>query len=194
MKRYLLLLPLLTLLGASAEADSQAGEAAFERGDYANAYRELRPLAEQGGAGAQHYLGTMYATGRGVPQNIAKAVKWYRKAADQGYADALSSLAWMYVSGSGVPQDYAEAAKWYRRAAEQGDAIAQSSLGVMYVLGWGVPQDYVQAHKWFDLAAAHDLEDANKSRDRVAGRMTPAQLAEAQRLTSEWLERRSSAN
>lgn len=194
MKRYLVLFPLLTLLGASAEADFQSGEAAFERGDYATAYRELRPLAEQGGAGAQYHLGTMYATGRGVPQNLAEAVKWYREAADQGYTDALSNLAWMYVNGSGVPQDYAQAAKWYRQAAEQGNAIAQSSLAVMYVLGWGVPQDYVQAHKWFDLAAAHDLEDAKNSRDRVAGRMTPAQLDQAQRLASEWLERRSSAN
>lgn len=78
----------------------------------------------------------------------------------------------MYVNGSGVPTDYAEAARWYLQAAEQGDAVAQSSLRVMYVLGWGVPQDYVQAHMWFNLAASHDLEDADRSRDRLAARMT----------------------
>lgn len=67
MRRYLLLFPLLTLLAASAKSHFQTGEAAFERGDFATAYRELRSPAEQGDAGAQYYLGAMHATGRGVP-------------------------------------------------------------------------------------------------------------------------------
>jgi uncharacterized protein len=56
-----------------------------------------------------------------------------------------------------------------------------------------VPQDYVQAHKWFNLAAARipasETESraiAIKSRDSVASKMTPAQIAEAQKLASEW--------
>lgn len=51
----------------------------------ATALRELRPLAEQGNAGAQNRLGIMYEKGQGVPQDHAAAVKWYRKAAAQGY-------------------------------------------------------------------------------------------------------------
>jgi TPR repeat protein len=39
-----------------------------QRGDYATAFREWLPLAEQGDALAQQYLGNMYATGRGVPE------------------------------------------------------------------------------------------------------------------------------
>ncbi|NIR59687.1 MAG: sel1 repeat family protein, partial [Gammaproteobacteria bacterium] len=101
MRRYLLLIPLLTLLGSSAQSDFQTGEAAFARGDFETAYRELRSLAEQGGAGAQYYLGAMYAAGQGVPQDATQAVEWYRKAAEQGHADALSRLAWMFVNGSG---------------------------------------------------------------------------------------------
>jgi len=49
-----------------------------------------------------------------------------------------------------------------------------------------VPQDYAQAHKWFNLAAASGDADAVSNRDRVAAKMTPAQIAEAQRLASEW--------
>ena len=61
----------------------------------------------------------------------------------------------------------------------------------MYAKGQGVPQDYVQAHKWFNLAAATstskpDHDNAVKARDNVAARMTPAQIAEAQKLAREW--------
>ena len=38
----------------------------------------------------------MYEEGNGVPQDYAKAVKWYRLAADQGYADAQYNLGVMY--------------------------------------------------------------------------------------------------
>jgi TPR repeat protein len=77
---------------------------------------------------------------------------------------------------------------WYRLAAEQGHAHAQGDLGVMYYKGWGVPKDYVLAYMWFILAAAQGDEEAVKLRDIVAGRMTPAQIAEAQRMAWEWLE------
>jgi uncharacterized protein len=56
----------------------------------------------------------------------------------------------------------------------------------MYAKGQGVPQDYVSAHMWYSLAAAEGLTDAAKERDTVAAQMTPAQIAEAQRLAREW--------
>jgi TPR repeat protein len=62
----------------------------------------------------------------------------------------------------------------------------QIYLGVMYANGQGVAQDYVQAHKWLNLGAASGNADALKNRDLVASKMTPAQIAEAQRLASAW--------
>ena len=129
--------------------------AAYDRGDYATAYRLFRPLAEQGDVAAQTNLGILYYTGQGVTQDYAAAVSWYRKAADLA------------------------------------DAQAQFNLGLMYAKGQGVTQDYVQAHKWFNLSAARatevDVRDiAVKDRDDVAALMTPAQIAEAQKLASAW--------
>ena len=171
-------------------------DAAYFKGDYTTALRLYRPLAEQGNADAQYSLGIMYAKGQGVPQNYAEAVTWYRKAADQGVAQAQHNLGLMYRDGQGVPQDYAQAHKWYRKAADQGDADAQYNLGIMYAKGEGVPQDYVQAHKWWNLAAARyeasetvDRNMAVENRDIVAAKMTPAQIAEAQKLASEWKPR-----
>ena len=93
--------------------------AAYQRGDYATALREWRPLAEQGYADAQFNLGVMYDEGRGVPQDDAEAVKWYRKAAEQGDAGAQYNLGVMYGNGLGVPQDYAQAHMWYNLAASR---------------------------------------------------------------------------
>ena len=91
-----------------------------------------------------------------------------------------------YYLGQGVAQDYAEAVKWYRKSAEQGNAIAQGMLGLCYANGQGVAQNYVQAHMWYNLAAAAGNEEARKGRDGVAAHMAPAQMAEAQRLASQW--------
>ncbi len=76
-------------------ADFQAGLEAAERGDYAKALREWRPLAEQGNADAQYNLGLMYENGWGVAQDYAEAVKWWRLAAEQGRADAQLGLGGM---------------------------------------------------------------------------------------------------
>jgi TPR repeat protein len=150
---------------------------------------ETRRLAEEGHAYAQFNLGLAYYHGQGVPQDYVEAVKWYRKAAEQGNAMAQYNLGNAYYYGR-VPQDYVEAAKWYRKAAEQGNATAQYDLGYVYCHGQGVPQDYVQAHMWMDLAASASTgDDQNKyssGRDAVAAKMTPQQLAEAQRLAREW--------
>jgi len=151
----------------------------------------LKEEAAQGDADAQFTLGVRYSRGRGVPQDYAQALKWFRLAANQGKAAAQLNLGVMYHEGEGVPRDYAQALKWYRLAAAQGHAKAQYNLGAMYGKGRGVPQDYVQALKWLTLAVATFTTEpeqgrAVQARDIVAANMTPAQIAEAQKLAREW--------
>jgi hypothetical protein len=154
--------------------------------DYAAAASLYRKAAERGYAGAQNNLGLMYANGQGVSQDAAAAASWYRKAAEQGFVSAQYNLGQLYLLGKGVQQDNAAAASWWRKAAEQSHAGAQSNLGVMYATGKGVPQDYVVAHMWFNLAAANGNGQAAKGRDLLTAKMTPAQIAEAQKLAREW--------
>jgi clan AA aspartic protease (TIGR02281 family) len=121
-------------------------------------------------------------------------VTWYRKAAAQGNAIAQANLGLNYRKGLGVPQDYAAAVTWFRKAADQGNAIAQVNLGLAYLYGYSVPQDYLSAHMWFNLAAARGFgEDAAKSRDFVAAKMTAAQIAEAQKRSAEWRPKMANA-
>ncbi|MEM7406974.1 MAG: peptidoglycan-binding protein [Pseudomonadota bacterium] len=77
--------------------------------------------------------------------------------------------------------DYAAARTVIEPLANSGDAQAQYLFGRMYARGDGVLQDFVAAHKWLNLAAARGHRDARSERDRVAGRMTSSQIAEAQR-------------
>jgi len=196
--RYLAVGLLILLFSISMTVSAFGGQfedatAAYERGDYATAFRLMKPLAEKGDAKAQHNLGVMYDYGRGVPQDYTKALKWYRMAAEHGIPEAQHNLGLMYYQGQGVPQNYAEAAKWYRRAAEQGMADSQVNLGIMYYQGQGVSRDYVLAHMWLDLAASQypasvreNLNDAVHYKDIVNSLMTPAQIAEAQRLARQW--------
>jgi TPR repeat protein len=96
-----------------AEAASlRQGVSAFNRQDYVSASRIFIPLAEQGDRAAQSYLGFMFETGRGVPQNYTEAALWYRRAAEQGDDLSQYSLGLLYDRGQGVPQDIVEASKW----------------------------------------------------------------------------------
>jgi TPR repeat protein len=110
-----------------------------------------------------------------------------RVEAEQGDATAQVEVGLMYYIGDHVPQDYAETVKWYQLAADQGLYPAQLSLARMYEDGRGVPQDIVRAHMWVNLCAAHGgripCADIRNDYER---RMTPAQVAEAQKLSREW--------
>jgi TPR repeat protein len=147
--------------------------------DPARALAACLRLAEQNNAAAEASIGQMYERGHGVQQSDTIAAFWYRKAADQGLATAESSLGRIFYRGIVTP-DFVTAAEWFRKAADQGDVEAQIYLGTMYSRGQGLPMDYVQAYKWYDLSASV------KDRDRVAANMTPAQVAEAQKLAAAW--------
>ncbi len=153
--RHLLTVAALAVMLALpvAAQDFEKGVEAVQRGDYATALREWRPLAEQGDVKAQHNLGHMYYLGVGVPQDFAEAMKLFRKAADQGNADVTFFLGVMYHNGQGVPQDYAEAAMW------------------------------------LDLAARQGIQMAVRLRNHALSEMTSDQIAEAERLAREWLEK-----
>ena len=154
--------------------------------DYAQAVKWYTKAGEQGDADAQGMLGVCFYLGNGTSQDYVEAVKWYRKAAEQGNANAQEHLGVCYYLAQGVAQDYAEAAKWFRKSAEQGNAAGQYSLGGSYDFGKGVPKDSVEAYKWYNLAAAQGDETAATNRLDLENRMTPEQIAEAQRLARDF--------
>ena len=110
------------------------------------------------------------------------------RCAEEGVAKAQGGLGLRYYAGGAAPQDYAEALRWFRLAAEQGHAEAQVLLGVMSASGLGVPKDDAKALQWYLIATEQGDEAAQRRRDWIQRRMTPEQVAEAQRLSREWIE------
>lgn len=158
--------------------------------DYVEAARWCHKAADGGYVIAQFILGVDYRAGFGVSQDYAEAAKWLKKAADKGFPDAENELGKLYAGGLGVRQDYAKAVGLFQTAAEQGNANAQYGLGLSYEIGQGVPEDYVQAYKWLNLAAAQGDTNALSSRDSIANSMTQDQIAEGQKLASEFVSQK----
>jgi len=152
------LLSFVALLAAIPTlADFQAGVDAFQKGDYATAAKEWRPLAEAGDPIAQFNLGLLF------------------------------------LDGHGVPQSPAEAASWFRRAAEQDYVPAQHNLGAMYGTGQGVKRDLIQAYKWLNICAAKGNSGCVTQRDLLAKKLKPGQIAEAQRLATQFQPQQEAA-
>lgn len=142
---------------ASAAALRDDAQNATLCGDYASRAKIIRALAERGDAGAQNILGAMYFYGG------------------------------THTSQDSISQDKPEGVKWFRRAADQGDAEAQGQLSFIYLNGDGVPQNYVEALKWQTLRASQNKDrDDDTLREMFISKMTPQQIAEAQRLASQW--------
>jgi TPR repeat protein len=121
-RRCLSAVLLFVLLGIgttqAAHADALArGTAAYYRGDYIRAARELSPLAQRGNARALALLGFLYEHGFGAPQAYDAAADLYCQAAIQGNPFAQAMLGLMYDKGHGVPQDFVLAYKWLNLAA-----------------------------------------------------------------------------
>ncbi|MDB9753099.1 sel1 repeat family protein [Oceanospirillaceae bacterium] len=161
---------------------------AYRSGDFKTALIEWTPLAEQGHAKAQYWLGIMYEVGEGVPENDKTAVKWFTKAAEQGNDSAQVELGFMYSRGYGVLENDKTAVKWYTKAAEQGNSGGQGMLGGMYEYGEGVLTDNRRAYMWNNLASYNGSKISGKQKDRLAKQMTPADISKAQEMSSRCLE------
>ena len=157
-----------------------------EQGDE-EALHELQKAADQGDADAQFNLGHIYSWGcAGVVRDSKEAFKWFQKAADQGEASAQFNLGMMYQRRGEVVEDSREAVKWHQKAADQGHPLAQHTLGAMYYKGETVERNYVTAYAWVSVASSNGF--GNEDLELIEKKMTPDQIAEAQKLSRELLQ------
>ncbi len=156
--------------------------------DYEAAFKWYSIAAKQGEVYAEYILGEMHTHGCGTPQDYAAAVRWFTSAAEKGHPSAQFKLGCLYEyeTKEGVPQDSKVAFKWWSLAAEQGHDEAMYCVGWMHELGVGVTEDYVAAVKWYTLADSFDNGSSYLSVERLAEKMTPAQIEEAKSLADDW--------
>lgn len=174
MKKLAYVILLMGALHSSAWAGVDDGLAAYQKGDYYTAFRELLPFAKAGDPKIQFIIGTMYANTQGVPKSDSDAVKWYQLAAAGGLADAQNNLAFMYANGTGVHISPPEAVKWWILAAHQGQINAQYNLGVMYQTGQGIAKNDIEAARWYQRAAS---QGSAKAKDQLRQMVDSGQVA-----------------
>ncbi|WP_395670385.1 peptidoglycan-binding protein [Phenylobacterium sp.] len=151
------------------------------------ALARMKSLAEADYAPAQFYMSKLYETGaHGAVKNAAEARRWAARSAVNGEARGMHNLALYYFEGAGGPQDLAGAARWFRKAAELGVGDSQYNLGLLHQAGSGVPRDLTEAYKWFTIAAAGGDAAARSSAVDLEKKLTPAQLAAADKAAAEF--------
>ena len=146
----------LMLISTPALADVKAGGDAWGRGDYQTAISEWRGPADNGDADAQFNLGQAYKLGRGVPQDLVQAEKWYKKAADQGHMQASDNYGLVLFQSNRRN----EALPYLQASAQRGEPRAQYVLGTGYFNGDFVEKDWIKAYALMTRASAQQLPQA----------------------------------
>ena len=135
-------------------------------------FEEIKSEAEQGDSASQNTMGNIARDDR----DLSEAVTWYKRAAIQGNGDAQLSLGEIYASGEGAYQDFVEAYKWLNIAATSTNAPVTDGVVFSHEL---TPAQREALGPIFQTTA----EKAKRARSNLAKQMTPAQIAEAQRLS-----------
>ena len=116
---------------------------------------------------------------------LPKAVRLRRNSISASSMTAVSTITGMPSKATEL-----EAIKWLLAAAERGLPRAQSKLAELYADGPNASGNYMNACAWFLLAAASSRgihrHQARSAYERVATRLTPAQLTKAKRLAGLW--------
>jgi uncharacterized protein len=149
--------------------DLKKARKAYKNGNYERAVKFFRKSSEDGNIVADWYLGHVYRTGRGVPQDDATAFSYYSRVAEtydeseqdknklRITIDAQLRVADYYRKGipsARIEPDYTRAANTYLKiSSTYGHPGAFFGLGVMNINGQGFNRNPKQGLKWMAAAA-----------------------------------------
>lgn len=155
MNKTLLLLLIFSFYGISGEKldNLELAKIAYETKKYNEARELLTPLAVDGDADAQYYLGDVFRAYDNKNMDLEKAYEWYLSSSNQQNMNAMFKLGLMYANGEFVEKNYAKRNYWYQRAIDEGHTYAMYNMGYSYLNGIGVVQNYEVAKTLFKSAA-----------------------------------------
>lgn len=150
-------------LGKKA-TDTPSGKAdeEFAAGNFAEAIRLAKPLAEVGDPNATYLMGFAHETGKGVEQSRDKAVGYYRQGMAKGHADSIYRLA-INLLASGEAADTREAQTLLEKQAEKDPAVGGRILGELFVRGafTAKPDPDTGVSWWKKASAVGDIASMN---------------------------------
>ncbi len=155
--------PALNNLGKKA-ADAPAGKAdkEFAAGNFAEAIRLAKPLAEVGDPNATYLMGFAHETGSGIEKSRDKAIGYYRQGVAKGHADSIYRLALNLLS-TGEASDTREAQTLLEKQAAKDPAVGGRILGELFLRGafTSKPDPETGISWWKKASAAGDVAAMN---------------------------------
>jgi len=144
----------------------------------------LKEAADRSNADANLHLGFLYRDGTVVPKDTGLAETYLIKASVGGNETAVYNLGKLYLG----QDDLDKARNWFLYGATKGFPISQA-MSAAVLSDSTDPQDHVEAYKWANVVAASSAHDnivqaATQIRTNLESTMTPAQIGEAQALSS----------
>lgn len=137
--------------------------------DHEEAFKYIQKSAELGYHYADYKLGRMYEDGRGVGENLIKAVECYKEAMKYDIADAYIAMGdfeyigyrnkagcgYRYKAGIGnraLVSFYDMALEYYEKAEQLGNTDRCFLMGYMYENGQGTSTDYAKALHYYKIS------------------------------------------
>ena len=142
---------LIISLSACSQPDYTVEQAkqTYQSGDYAQALKMFKTLAEDDGEAAC-YAGCMYFAGEGTAADKEKAKEYFELSAEAENINGIYNLGVYYEDA----KDYKTAKEYYEKGAYRGDGNAINALGTFYEKGLGVATDYAHAADYYKVGAA----------------------------------------
>jgi uncharacterized protein len=167
----LLATPALARDGAEIARVFDSGVAAYDAGNYQQAFKIWWDLRFEDIA-AMRNLGMMLRKGQGTARDPKLAEEIYQRAAEAGLPTAQADLADMLLKGEAGPPDLERALPLLQAAAAANHPVAQFELGQLYETGAPplVLQNTEVARQLYVAAASHGMKEAA---DRAAFLGTP---------------------
>jgi TPR repeat protein len=161
---WVLMAMAIHLFTGTARAGIKEGAAALAAGNGAMAFKELKPLADEGNALAQGLLARIYwVGGSGLPKNRGLAADYAKRAlpglineAEMANGLAQSTLSVLYREGNGTEKDCVKAVDWAKKSANQNDPFGLNALANLFDgAGSCLSKDGEQAAQMYRKAAEH---------------------------------------
>ncbi|HEX3423021.1 MAG TPA: tetratricopeptide repeat protein [Sphingomicrobium sp.] len=155
-------------------AEEEVAQRALEAGNYKEALRLLRPLADRDSLFALRCLAYIYETGVAGVADMKAARSFYERAASRGRPEDYYELGrFLRVAGE---ETLARAA--YQAGADRGDVPSMAKLGRMMLKGRGGPVDVRTGSDWFEKAVK-ERTGAERARLEIEEQKAQSWLAKA---------------
>jgi TPR repeat protein len=122
----------------------------YKNGDTIGAIKLYKKSLRDGEEKVYFKLGTIYYKGKGIRQDINKAMNYFLKASDYGHIKAKYNSAIIYGLKQYKFHNYKKAYSIFLELAQNNYAKAQNKVGQYLLYGLGVDKDYKYAVKWFE--------------------------------------------